>query len=135
MALSAAGCAKSAIDRAVPGVTTEAELNAALGQPSRVWTPAVRPEARLNEYNDGCTRQIEKGRMVSISCPPGPGESTLQSWRHQWVGHEQRFEPLPGTENSHGQRRFQFASKQAGMAVIYDESVDRVVRVVKHAKP
>lgn len=133
MALSS-GCAPRSIDQAQPGITTESQRNDALGPPVGVVNARARREARLLFRKDGCIDQIERGILVGLSCPPLGSEVSLQYWRHQWIGQTQRFEPLPESENSHGQRRYQLASQQAGMAVIYDEATERVLRVVKYEK-
>jgi hypothetical protein len=132
--LIVSGCAKRSQDQFVPGTTTVMSLRTTLGEPAHTWTPTVRPAARLLDYPDGCSYQVERDIVVGIACPPAPGEVTLQYWRHKWVGDAQRFEELPGSANPHGQRQFQLASKQAAMAVIYDEATDRVVQVVKYER-
>lgn len=118
----------------MPGSTTASALRATLGDPAATWAPSVRPQAKLLDYPDGCSFQVERDIVVGVACPPASEETTLQYWRHKWIGDTQHFEALPGTTNPHGQKRYQFASKQAGMAVIYDEAVERVVRVVKYEK-
>lgn len=131
MALSV-GCAQRSYDQIQPGVTTESALKARSGLPLIERKPEIRLEARLLCYPDDCCYQVERGIIVAIACAPVGNEMALQHWRHKWVGHSQRFEALPDSENVHGQRRYQLASKQAGMAVIYDEATERVVRVVKY---
>ncbi len=106
-----------------------------MGEPAHVWAPTGRPQSRLLAYADGCSYQVEHDVVVGVSCPPDGSETTLQYWRHRWVGDTQKFEPLPGSANLHGQRRYQLASQQAGMAVIYDEATERVIRVVRYEKP
>jgi hypothetical protein len=115
-----------------PGVTTEGQLKGDLGSPAATRTPSERPEARILEYPHGCSYQIERGILVAASCKPTGGQGTLQYWRHQWIGHAQKFEPLPDSQNAHGLRRFQLVSEQARMAVIYDEATERVVQVVRY---
>ena len=126
------GCAKHSPDQVVPGSTTETALQTTLGAPGKIWTPAARPQARLLDYPDGCSFQVESQVVVGVACPPTAQESTLQYWRHRWAGNSQKFEELPGSANVHGQKRFRLVSRQVGMAVIYDEAADRVVRVVRY---
>ena len=130
----AEGCAKSNQEQVEPGVTTASTLRSILGDPAHIWIPAVSPQERLFDYSDGHSFQVERDIVVGVSYPPSGGEETLQFWRHKWVGHTQVFEELPGTVNIHGQRRYQFASKQAGMAVIYDEASESVLRIVRYEK-
>jgi hypothetical protein len=109
-------------------------LKATLGEPAHTWAPTSRPQAKLLDYPDGCSYQVERDVVVGVSCLPVGSEVTLQYWRHKWIGDSQRFEELPGSANMHGQKRYQLASKRAGMAVIYDEATDSVLRVVRYEK-
>lgn len=129
-----AGCARPSQDQVAPGGTSVSVLTATLGEPAHTWTPNLRPQAKLLDYPDGCSYQVERDIVVGISCLPVGSEVTLQYWRHKWVGDSQRFEELPGSANMHGQKRYQLASKQAGMAVVYDEATESVLRVVRYEK-
>jgi hypothetical protein len=131
MALST-GCAQRSYDQVQPGVTTESALKANSGQPLAERKPEIRPEARLLYYPDDCCYQVERGIVVAVACAPVGSELALQHWRHRWAGQTQRFEALSDSANVHGQKQYQFASKEAGMAVIYDEATERVVRVVRY---
>lgn len=133
--IGASSCAKKSTDESVrPGDTSLANLPGLLGEPTHIWVPAARPQAKLLDYADGRSVQVERDQVVSVSRPPEAHERTLQYWRHRWAGETPRYEALPGTENIHGQRHYQLASREAGMAVIYDEETDSVIRVVRYER-
>ncbi|MGK5084106.1 hypothetical protein WDW37_12485 [Bdellovibrionota bacterium FG-1] len=126
------GCAKSSQDLFVPGKATVGEIKAQLGEPERTTVPNVRPQAKLMDYPDGTSFQIEKNVMIGVSFPPTEEQLTLQYWRHKWEGHPQRFEEIPGSRNVHGQKSYQLFSLKENQAVIYEEQSDRITRVVKY---
>jgi hypothetical protein len=129
------GCAKISRPRFTPGQDTESELKRKLGPPDYVAQSKANPKAKLEGYlADGCIYQFDKGdpTLSSYSCPPQPGEVTLQYWRHQWRGHRPVFEELKANRDPHGSRMFKLVSPKAHMAVIYDESKDRVTEVVEY---
>jgi hypothetical protein len=130
--LGLAGCAKRGQDQVVPGKTDVNTLKATLGEPERVTSPAIRPKAQLYCYADGCCYQAERNTVVGLACPPSHEEATLQYWRHKFQGQTQRFEEVVHERDAHGNRTFQFMSIQGKTTVIYDESRDRVVKVVRY---
>jgi hypothetical protein len=128
----ASGCAKRTLDVVEPGKTSVAEYRARFGEPELTFTSSVRPHAKLMNSSDGCQAQAEQGVIVGIACPPLPEEATLQYWRHRWKGQSQSFEEMPAGRDPHGHRTYRLVSNQERMAVIYEESSDRVVQVVKY---
>jgi hypothetical protein len=125
-------CAKRSQDQVVPGKTTVSELKAQLGEPAHTSTPEIRPQAQLLCYPDGSCFQAEHKILVSSSRLPSADEMELQTWRHRWAGQSLRDEAIPDSADGHGKKRYQLASKDAGMAVVYDRDTGRVLRVVKY---
>jgi hypothetical protein len=130
-------CAPQSTYKIEPGVTTVQELQQQLGQPESTNVPKARPEAKLMDFRQQDARavqvQVEGEKVVGINREPEPHERTLQYWRHRWKGAEQRYEPVPGSMNAHGTPLFQLVATSHKMAIVYDSTNDRVVRVVRYA--
>ena len=76
--------------------------------------------------------QIERGIAADSACTPSREERTLQYWRHKWKGREQTFTEVVEARDPHGFRTYRLVSVKDNIAVIYDESRDRVIKVVKY---
>lgn len=76
--------------------------------------------------------QFKGNKSQGCHREPQPHERTLQYWRHQWKGLEQKFEPI-ADGGLHGPREFQLTAPSLGVAVVYDQSTDRIVRIMEYA--
>lgn len=119
-----------------PRARTRADLVAKLGEPTESRISSILPGAELLEFEgaDGSKAryQLDGARVVASFREPTSEESTLQYWRHRWDGLTPEFKPIEGGEDAHGNRSFELRSHAAGMAVIYDESSDRITEVIEH---
>ena len=132
--LTIGGCAKSETAWIDPGRTTIAEVRAQWGEPTRQGSSQVRPQSKVYDYPNGCSFQIDRDTVTTVSCVPSGQEVHLQYWLHRWEGKYQKREPLPGKVGRHGKRIFQLAVPSEGEAVIFDRATERVMRVVRHVR-
>ena len=132
--MTISACAKSETAWIEPGRTTIAEIRSQWGEPARQGSSQVRPQSKVYDYQNGCSFQIDRDTVTTLSCTPSGQEVHLQYWLHHWEGKYQKREPLPGKPGRHGKTLFQLAIPSDGEAVIFDRATERVLRVVRHVR-
>ena len=130
--LTLSGCAKNDTGWIQPGKTTVADVRAQWGEPNRHAPSQVRPQSKILDYSNGCSFQIDRDTVITLACDPEDQEVHLQYWLHKWVGKVQKRESIIGPIGQHGRKVFQISVPSEGLAVIYESTTDRVIRVVRH---
>jgi hypothetical protein len=148
----ASGCAPEHTARVVLGSTNVNQLQQQIGQPTQVkilpsetemrrqsqgQPPSAQPaQVQILKYPDrGETYQATpgaNGTITAMTREPDGQESTLQYWRHRWVGVEKVEREVPGSRDKHGHSLTELKAPSLNMAVIYDPSRDVVTQVVEY---
>ncbi|MGZ3688506.1 MAG: hypothetical protein ACXWP5_03695 [Bdellovibrionota bacterium] len=135
LAVSANGCARTSQGNVVPGKTTRSQLTSEIGSPVSTAVPSANPASVLLDYHSDCSFQADsKTEIIQARiCEPHGQERTLQYWRHKWRGVKTTLIPVAGS-SPHSEQLVQLQAPQLHTTVVYDPSLDRVVRVVNYGQ-
>lgn len=112
------------------GLTSSAQLVEQMGQPQRVDEPATGVQSFV--YPNESKFQVQEGVVVAEMREPVGEEVSLIYWRHQFRDCTTSFNSL-GSSDDHSESLMELACPSMGLKIIYDENIERVIRVVHHA--
>ena len=116
------------------GVTTAAQLRAAMGEPLSQQATSAQHPSEVVIYPEDERYQIEQNIVVAGFRNPTEQERTLLYWRHHFQGKETTFSATPSAAPSHVHKEMQLRCPSEGLTIIYDTNLDVVTRVVEHAQ-
>ncbi len=114
------------------GKTSKRELQAELGEPTKVENPVAKVEVLT--YENDQKYQVQDEVVTAGFRKPTEEEKSLIYWRHLLRDCQTTFVELSKPKDSHLQAEKQLSCSELGVSVIYDPNVDQVTRVVDHAK-
>lgn len=111
-----------------PGSTSLHEALKILEDPQRVIDSDNQPGAQIFHWEE-YSIQIEGKMVTAIFRNPGTNETSLLYWRHAFRQEPTQLKKIKETTN------WQFTVPEKGLAVIYDEELDQVTKVVRYEAP
>lgn len=131
-ALIAAGCNQwtplPGLKDIRPGSTSLNEALQILENPVRVTTVHDRPSAQIYHWEEYAL-QTEHKLVTAIFRPPQGEERSFLYWRHAYRSSPHDLKKLPD------QNVWQLTVPSEGLAVIYDEDIDEVTKVIRYEAP
>jgi hypothetical protein len=116
------------------GSTTKAALVAEKGAPQASEKPIAGSPVEMLVYENGEKYQVSGDVVVAGFKEPLEEESSLLYWRHKLKDCPTTFEVIGDQAASHLHAEKELKCARDGISVIYDPNIDKVVRVVEHAK-
>lgn len=130
--LIAAGCNQfrplQGLNDIRPGATTLNEALQILENPLRVTSVHDRPSAQIYHWEE-FSLQSENKLVTAVFRPPTGEEKSFLYWRHAYRTVPHDLKKLAD------QNLWQLTVPTEGLAVIYDEDLDQVTKVVRYETP
>ncbi len=111
-----------------PGTTSLQEALLILEDPNRVINNATQPGTQIFHWEE-FSLQIEHKIVQAIFRNPTANETSFLYWRHAYRQTPTQLKKIKDTSH------WQLTVPQAGLAVIYDEEIDQVTKVVRYEAP
>jgi len=123
------GCARNFnIARIVPGVTTTPMAINYLSEPSYLDKSSFNPRDEILIWDD-VTIQANNDVVTAVHRKPANHEVSLQFWRQHYKASTQHFSKVQ-TGNIGAEHIWQLDLPQHGINVVYDETKDKVIKVI-----
>jgi hypothetical protein len=124
-------CSKQST-KAVPGLTSEAELIALLGQPTREAKSENRRTKTLYYDNQRTAFQIHQEKVNQIYRNPKQAERKLSYWIRKWQGEPKYFRPIAPGDSKEKRTLYQVYLPNRDLSLMVDTQFEKVIRIVEH---
>lgn len=119
---------RDAVTKIHPGETSLAEALRVLDEPLRITEVHDRTGVQLLHWQEH-TLQVENKLVTAVFRDPSETEKSLLYWRHSYRGQEQVLTRGGAPEE------LQLLIPDEGIAVVFDEDRDEVIKVVRYETP
>jgi hypothetical protein len=116
------------IARVTPGLTSTSQAIKYLSEPQYFDHSAFNSREEILIWDD-VTLQTNDDVVTAVHRTPASHESSLQFWRQHYKQSTQNFSKVNNRFES-GEHIWQLNLPQHGINVVYDESLDKVVKVI-----
>lgn len=111
-----------------PGSTSLQEALKILEDPERVTNVETQPGTQIFHWEE-YSLQVEQKVVSAVFREPTANETSFLYWRHAYRQTPSELKKIKESSI------WQFTVPQAGIAVIYDEELDQVTKVVRYEAP
>jgi hypothetical protein len=119
----------------IPGKTTVADADAAMGRPVSTRESRLEGGVEVREYPGEVSANVRDGKVEQVRGRPGGNAAHIQYWLHEYRGEKTRriVDPSAAGSDPHATKLEQLIVPERGRTIQFESDSGRVIQVFEYA--